>query len=88
MRVLAGYELRGTITIGFLQIQWWWLDEEGDDCTREEVCRWRAYFRGDLVKLFCFVKLFVLLSVAKHGYTASSNYNGKSVLAFRLAKHA
>lgn len=85
--ILEGYELRGTIAIGFLQIQWWWLDEEGD-CTRKGVCRWFSYFRGDLVKLFCIVKLFVLLSVAKHGYSASSNYNGKSILALCLAKHA
>lgn len=63
-------------------------DGRKDDCMTDGVCRWRAYFRGDQVKLFCFVKLFVLLSVAKDGYSASSNYNGKSILALRLAKHA
>lgn len=75
--------VRRTIIICFLQVlvqwlvlQWWWIDEHGDGWKgrwmKEGLCRRGVHFNGGLVTLFCFVKLILLLSVAKRGDPGSS----------------
>lgn len=52
-------------------MNWWWVCEEDDGrkggWTRERVCGRGVYFHVGVVKIFRFLKFFVLLSVAKHG---------------------